>query len=76
MFGVKKIWQLQLQVSNICLVNNIFRTRCCTITNRPILSQNRPKYPESGNTCRNRANMFQNSNCNFMQFNVIYQLAK
>ena len=28
MLGVKKIWQLQLQVSNICRVNNIFRTRC------------------------------------------------
>ena len=24
----KKFWQLQLQVSNICHVNNIFRT-CC-----------------------------------------------
>ena len=32
----KKNWQLQLQVSNICHVSNIFRTRCCTITNRPI----------------------------------------
>ena len=28
---IAKIWQLQLQVSNICHVNNIFRTRCCTI---------------------------------------------
>ena len=24
----KKCWQLQLPVSNICHVNNIFRTRC------------------------------------------------
>ena len=32
----KKNQQLQLQVSNICHVNNIFRTCCCTITNRPI----------------------------------------
>ena len=32
----KKNWQLQLQVSNSCHVNNIFRTRCCTITKRPI----------------------------------------
>ena len=31
-----KNWQLQLQVSNICLVNKIIRTRCCTITNWPI----------------------------------------
>ena len=28
----KKNWQLQWQVSNICHVNNIFRTSCCTIT--------------------------------------------
>ena len=28
MFNVKKIWQLQLQVSNICHINNMFRTRC------------------------------------------------
>ena len=28
MFRVKKNQQLQLQVSNICHVNNIFRTRC------------------------------------------------
>ena len=28
MFRVKKNKQLQLQVSNICHVNNIFRTRC------------------------------------------------
>ena len=28
MFRVKKNEQLQLQVCNICHVNNIFRTRC------------------------------------------------
>ena len=28
MFYVKKSEQLQLQVSNICHVNNIYRTRC------------------------------------------------
>ena len=28
MFSVKKKWQLQLQVSNICHINNMFRTRC------------------------------------------------
>ena len=28
MFRVKQNQQLQLQVSNICHVNNIFRTRC------------------------------------------------
>ena len=32
----KKNQQLQLQVSNICHVNNIFKTCCCTITKRPI----------------------------------------
>ena len=31
MFCVKKIWQLQLQVSNICHVNNLFRTRCFSL---------------------------------------------
>ena len=30
MFGVKRIWHLQSQVSNICHENNIFRTRCLT----------------------------------------------
>ena len=32
----KKIWHLQLRVSNICHVNNISRIRGCTITKRPI----------------------------------------
>ena len=32
MFRVKKNQQLQLQVSNICYVNNIFRTRCLSPT--------------------------------------------
>ena len=27
MFSVKKNWQLQLQVSNICHINNVFRAR-------------------------------------------------
>ena len=31
MFSVKKIWQLQLQVSNICHINNMFRTRCLSL---------------------------------------------
>ena len=33
----EKKWQLQLQVSNSCHVNNIFRTRSCTITKMPIV---------------------------------------
>ena len=28
MFTVKKNWQLQLQVCNICHIHNMFRTRC------------------------------------------------
>ena len=28
MFSVKKNWQLQLQVSNICHIHDMFRTRC------------------------------------------------
>ena len=28
----KKNWQLQLQVSNICHINNMFRTRCLSLT--------------------------------------------
>ena len=31
MFSVKKNWQLQLQVSNICHINNMFRTRCLSL---------------------------------------------
>ena len=27
MFSVKKIWQLQLPVSNICHINNMLKTR-------------------------------------------------
>ena len=28
---LKKIWQLQLQVSNICHINNMFRTRSLSL---------------------------------------------
>ena len=31
MFSVKKNWQLQLQVSNICHINNMVRTRCLSL---------------------------------------------
>ena len=31
MFSVKKNWQLQLQVSNICHINNMFITRCLSL---------------------------------------------
>ena len=31
MFSVKKNWQLQLQVSNICHINNMFRTRSLSL---------------------------------------------
>ena len=31
MFSVKKNWQLQLQVSNICHINNMIRTRCLSL---------------------------------------------
>ena len=31
MFSVKKNWQLPLQVSNICHINNMFRTRCLSL---------------------------------------------
>ena len=28
---LRKIWQLQLQVSNICHINNMFRTRSLSL---------------------------------------------
>ena len=31
MFSVKKNWQLQLQVSNICHINSMFRTRSLSL---------------------------------------------
>ena len=31
MFSVKKNWQLQLKVSNISHINNMFRTRCLSL---------------------------------------------
>ena len=31
MFSVKKTWQLQLQVSNICHINNMFRTHSLSL---------------------------------------------
>ena len=31
MFSVKKNWQLQLQVNNICHINNMFRTRSLSL---------------------------------------------
>ena len=57
----KKNWQLQLQVSNICHVTNIFRTRCYTITNRPIVFK-------LGLNIRSRK--FTNSSCK-LQFDAI-----
>ena len=39
MFSVKKNWQLQLQVSNICHINNMFRTRCLSLMYRVNLAE-------------------------------------
>ena len=51
MFRVKKIQQLQLQVSNICHVNNIFRTRCLS----PMYSVN---LAETSHTHRSIINVY------------------
>ena len=72
MFRVKKNQQLQLQISNICHVNNIFTTRSCTITKKPIdlklgLSiQNRVVH-----VGKERFYEIRIATCNLMQFNVI-----
>ena len=71
MFRVKKNQQLQLQVSNICHVNNIFRTCCCTITNRPIDLKLDLNIQSRVMHVKIRI-----ASCNFMQFKDIYLLAK
>ena len=68
---------MQLQVSDICHVNNIFRNRCCKITNRPIdlklgLNIQSPVI----HVWNERFFEILIVSCNFMQFKDIYLLTK
>ena len=51
MFGIKKNWQLQLQVSNICHVNNIFRTPCLSPMYCVILAETSHTHWSTINAC-------------------------
>ena len=51
MFRVKKNEQLQLQVSNICHVNNIFRTRCLSPMYCVNLAETSHTYSSIINVC-------------------------
>ena len=51
MFSVKKIWQLQLQVSNICHINNMFRTRCLSLMYCVNLAKTSHTHQSAINAC-------------------------
>ena len=51
MFSVKEIWQLQLQVSNICHLNNMFRTRCLPLMYCVNLAETSHTHQSTINAC-------------------------
>ena len=53
MFSVKKNWQLQLQVSNICHINNMFRTRCLLLMYCVNLAETSHTPQSTVNACLN-----------------------
>ena len=53
MFIVKKNWQLQLQVSNICHINNMFRTRCLSLVYCVNLAGTSHTHQSTVNACLN-----------------------
>ena len=53
MFIVKKNWQLQLQVSNICPINNMFRTRSLSLMYCVNLAETSHTYQSTVNACLN-----------------------
>ena len=53
MFSVKKNWQLQLQVSNICHINNMFRTRCLSLMYCVNLAETSHTHQSTVNACLN-----------------------
>ena len=64
---------MQLDVSNICHVNDIFRTGCCTITNRPIdLKLGLNIQSRVMHVSNKRFFEIPIASCNFMQFKDIY----
>ena len=54
MFGVEKCWQLQLQVSNICHVNNNFRTRCLSLMYFVKLAETSHTHRATIKSCRQK----------------------
>ena len=53
MFSVKKNWQLQLQVSNICHINNMLRTRCLSRMYCVNLAETSHTHQSTVNACLN-----------------------
>ena len=53
MFSVLKKWQLQLQVSNICHINNMFRTRCLSPMYCVNLAETSHTHQSTINACLN-----------------------
>ena len=53
MFSVKKNWQLQLQVSNICHINNMFRTRSLSLMYCVNLAETSHTHQSTVNACLN-----------------------
>ena len=53
MFSVKKNWQLQLQVSTICHINNMFRTRSLSLMYCVNLAETSHTHQSTVNACLN-----------------------
>ena len=53
MFSVKKNWQLQLQVSNICHINNMFRTRSLSLMYCVKIAETSHTHQSTVNACLN-----------------------
>ena len=53
MFSVKTNWQLQLQVSNICHINNMFRTLCLSFMYCVNLAETSHTHQSTVNGCLN-----------------------
>ena len=55
MFSVKKKRQLQLQVSAICHINNMFRTRCLSLMYCVNLAETSHTHQSTINACLNNS---------------------
>ena len=72
MFRVKKNEQLQLQVSIICHVNNIFRTRCLSPMYCVNLAETSPTHRSIINNNNKKKNLYSYSKYTNINYNSLY----